>query len=391
MVQKTAYIVDDEESMIEVLSEMLEELGYRVHGFNRAEQFFARAVQPSPGSILLLDLNMPGMDGIQVMRRLTDLKDPPDLILISGFDESILSAAEKLGRVHKLRILGSLKKPIHPNKLRKMLACAERSQQQQSRNKVSGNGEIPVEELESALKRNEFILHYQPQLRMHDKKLVGLEALVRWQHPQRGLLFPDAFIPLAERYGVIERLTQNVIASVVNQGHQWDASGILPRVSVNVSPKDIVGLTLPEQLSDLLAENSLSPENLTVEVTETAVLAELVTSLDILTRIRLMGINLSIDDFGTGYSSLQLLHQLPFNEIKIDRSFVANMKCDREALNIVKSCINLGHDLNLCVVVEGIEDQDTWNLLVDLGCDIAQGYFISKPVPPNQLAGFLRG
>ncbi|MFK5893488.1 MAG: EAL domain-containing protein, partial [Pseudomonadota bacterium] len=184
---------------------------------------------------------------------------------------------------------------------------------------------------------------------------------------------------------LMSELTHWVISNVVQQERQWQKNDLEICVSANISANDITSLTLPEQLVQLLSDNELDPTRLTLEVTESALMGELVTSLDILTRLRLKGTGLSIDDFGTGYSSLSQLHRVPFTELKIDQSFVFNITEDPEARAIVKTCIMLGHELNMLVVAEGVEDQETWDILTQLGCDIAQGYFIARPMPADKL------
>jgi len=188
----------------------------------------------------------------------------------------------------------------------------------------------------------------------------------------------------------MEKLSHWVIKNAVLQEQQWLDAELLIPVSINISATDITSLALPEQLAELLDNNKLDPTVLTLEVTESVLMGEQITSLDILTRLRLNGIQLSIDDFGTGFSSLSQLHQLPFSELKIDQSFVSKMLKDSEALAIVKTCILLGHELNMQVVAEGVEDQETWNVLAENGCDLAQGYFIAKPMPNNDLIEWLR-
>ena len=184
-------------------------------------------------------------------------------------------------------------------------------------------------------------------------------------------------------------LTYWMIRKVAAQAQRWQSAGIPLVVSVNISALDITTLTLPEQLSELLMSNKLDPTLLTLEVTESELMGELVTSLDILTRLRLKGIGLSIDDFGTGYSSLLQLHRVPFSELKIDRCFIAGMTTDAEAYAIVKTCIILGHELGMRVVAEGVETKAQLHELNELECDSAQGFFFSRPVPEKELTAWV--
>ncbi len=385
------YLLDDEAGMLDLLADVVELAGLRARGYTCARRFFEEVTAFESGTILVLDLLMPGMDGIEVMRRLAEMDQAPALILISGHDIGVLHAAEKLGRAQKLEILDSLAKPVSLGLFRSILekyAGNDTSEDQsESRAAIRKPG---AAQLRQAIHDGQLVLHYQPQVEMKTGTLAGVEALVRWQHPDQGLIYPGGFIPLAEQKGLMGELSHWVVGEVVRQEQLWRESGLLISVSANISAENIASLTLPEYLSQLLADNQLDPTRLTLEVTESALMGELVTSLDILTRLRLKGMGLSIDDFGTGYSSLSQLHRIPFTELKIDLGFVSNMTADTEARAIVKTCILLGHELNMKVVAEGVEDQHTWDLLTGLGCDVAQGYFIAKPMPAAEVLKWIR-
>jgi len=333
---------------------------------------------------------MPGMDGIEVMRRLTAMTNPPALLLISGHDVGVLHAAEKLGRVHKLNIIASLNKPLRLSVFQQILQsyCAGNKRGSET-NPVLERELIIVDELREALKHKQMVLFYQPQINIKTGKCVSCEALIRWRHPYRGLIFPDEFIRIVEVHGGMELLTNWVISEAIKHTLKWQQEGREIPVSVNVSADNIRSLALPEQVSDLLIKSKLNPGMITLEVTEGALMGELVTSLDILTRLRLKGVGLSIDDFGTGYSSLSLLHKIPFSELKVDMSFVMPMLEDEEACAIVKTCIMLGHELGMEVVAEGVESKAHLQALADLGCDIAQGYYFSRPVSEPDFLSWL--
>ena len=381
MTQRIVYLLDDEPDMVELLGDMVEIAGLEARSYTRASHFFEQVTTFDTGSILVLDLHMPEMDGIEVMRRLAQMDNPPALILISGHDIGVLHAAEKLGLAHYLEVIATLDKPVKLDRFQQVLEqhipSVERLQQKDG---LAVEHELTVEELRHAICSEQLILHYQPQFEIASGMLSGVEALVRWQHPEQGLIYPDRFIPLAEQSNLMGELTHWIIGQVVQQGQLWQSAAVPVMVSVNISADDITSLTLPEYLTELLADNKLDPTRLTLEVTESALMGELVTSLDILTRLRLKGIGLSIDDFGTGYSSLSQLHRVPFSELKIDHSFVANMLEDPEAHAIVKTCIILGHELNMQVVAEGVETEEHLEQLKQMGCDKAQGYFLSKAV-----------
>ena len=333
MKQRTVYLIDDEIDMLELLSDVIESTGLIAQPYNRASHFFEQVNEFEKNSILVLDLNMPDMDGVEVIRRLSTMPAAPSLILMSGYDSSILHAAEKLGKARNLEILAYIGKPIDIEKFKNLLSTTVVDKTTPP--VISTEREPSFEELQWAITHEQLILHYQPQVNILTGGMFGVEALIRWQHPTRGLTYPDRFIPLAEQKGLIGAITHWVIETAVKQRQRWRKQGLDLLVSVNISAVDITSLTLPEQLADLLANNQLDPTMLMLEVTETTLMSELVMSLDILTRLRLKGVGLSIDDFGTGYSSLSQLHRVPFTELKIDRSFVANLSQDEEARAIV--------------------------------------------------------
>jgi len=385
------YLIDDEPDMLDLLTEVVGLTSLESLGFTQASVFFEQVNSFSNDSILVLDLNMPEMDGIEVMRRLAVMENPPALILVSGHDAGVLHSAEKLCKAHKLELIASLAKPLSPDKLLNLLNQYINRIQVLKNNKSSiDNIHISPTELEQAIKQNELVLHYQPQVAVATGMLIGVEALVRWQHPRYGLIYPNYFIEIAEKNNLIGLLTQWVIEEVVNQEKKWQENGLTITVSVNISAENITSLALPEQLSALLEDNQLDPTRLNLEITESALMGELVTSLDILTRLRLKGLNLSIDDFGTGFSSLSQLHRVPFTELKIDQSFIFDLNVDDMSKAIVKTCIILGHELNMKVVAEGVEDEKTLEQLRLMGCDVAQGYYISRPIDAEDLVVWLK-
>lgn len=386
MTTPIVYLIDDEPGMLDLLADVVEMAGMEPRTYTRATEFFEVIDTVDSNAILVLDLFMPEMDGIEVMRRLAEVPNPPALILISGHDTGVLHSAEELGRAHSLKILASLSKPVSVVKFQSLLRpLAIPGQDVKSLDHKSSWRGFTPRDLQRAIMEDELVLHFQPQLDIEHGEIAGVEALVRWQHPEQGLIGPDRFIPLAERFGWMEGLTSLVLNKAIHQVQKWKDAKFDITVSINISADNITSVALPEQLAALLREKKLDPTRLTLEVTESSLIGELATSLDILTRLRMKGIKLSIDDFGTGYSSLVQLHRMPFTELKIDRSFVSNMTDDAEARAIVKTCILLGHDLGMQVVAEGIEQPSHLNLLWQMGCDIAQGYLLSRPVPGDDL------
>ena len=244
-------------------------------------------------------------------------------------------------------------------------------------------------ELRRAIEQGQLVLHYQPKVDAHTGQILGVEALARWQHPEQGLVPPDEFIPLAERTGLIGPLTHYVLDEALRQGRQWSDAGHDLSVAVNVSARRLLDLQFPHEVAALLARHQVPAERLVIELTESTIMADPVHALDILTRLNIMGVQLSIDDFGTGYSSMAYLKHLPVHELKVDRSFVSQMLQSSSDAVIVHSTIDLGRNLGLRVVAEGVENALTLQQLDLLGCHAVQGYHISRPIPPDQLASWL--
>jgi diguanylate cyclase (GGDEF)-like protein len=233
-------------------------------------------------------------------------------------------------------------------------------------------------------------LHYQPKLAVASGAVCGAEALVRWQHPQYGLILPDQFICLAEQTGLIAPLTRWVLEASLRQCRCWQRRGLPLVIAVNLSMWDVHDPEFPDSIARLLRATNVPPDALRVELTESTIMADADHTLDVLTHLAALGVRLSVDDFGTGYSSLSYLTRLPVDELKIDRSFVQHMAIQSHDAAIVASTIGLGRGLGLRVVAEGVEDRETWDLLAGLGCDVAQGYYVSRPLPALAFARWLR-
>lgn len=384
------FIVDDDTSTCNLLKTIVEPTCANVEIFQHPREFLTLALDVE--DIVILDLMIPEMDGIEVIRHLAKHKSPTRLILISGYDSGVLHSAETLALGCGLNVINTFTKPINTKGLTRLLTALSGDLAQKeivSTNNDKSNQRkfefIPTEkDLRDAIDNKQLVLYYQPQINMKTGSVYGAEALVRWLHPEYGIIFPDKFIALAEQTGLIEQLTEEVIHLAISQSAQWQKLNKSIRLSINVSAQNITSLKLPEQLGMLVKEYELDPSMIVLELTESALMGSMVTSLDVLTRLRLKGFQLSIDDFGTGYSSLSQLHKIPFTELKVDQSFVANMKQDSDSAAIVETCIMLAHKLNMEVVAEGVEDIETWDVLLAEGCDIAQGYYIAKPMPGHE-------
>ena len=241
-----------------------------------------------------------------------------------------------------------------------------------------------ITEIKVAVEQNQLSLYVQPKIDFITGKLLAAEALVRWNHPERGLIYPDMFIPFAEQTGHISKISYWMLSEAAKYSALWQKQGLNIALAVNLSARDLIDIELPNKLIAILAKHTLFANSLTLEITESSIMDDPVRALDTVERIAKMGIQLSIDDFGTGYSSLSYLKRLPVNELKIDKSFVMNIEHDQDDVIIVRSTIELGHNLGLKVVAEGIENKKTWDILKAMGCDYGQGYYMSKPMPASK-------
>jgi EAL domain-containing protein (putative c-di-GMP-specific phosphodiesterase class I) len=243
--------------------------------------------------------------------------------------------------------------------------------------------------MRAAVDDDQFVLHYQPIVNFQTAEIDSLEALVRWNHPDRGLLYPDSFIPLAEQTYHIGEITQWVIKHAFQQLAAWNKQGIKLGVSINISAHDLLDLNLPELIKNKIDEHDLEPSQITIELTESTLMLHVYKTLSNLQKLRNLGVKIYIDDFGTGYSSLQYLKRFPVTGLKIDKSFVLNMTQNDNDAIIVRSTIDLAHNMGLTVVAEGIENQLAYDVLEILGCDNGQGYLLAKAMNPDEMVAWL--
>ncbi|MFV1984397.1 MAG: EAL domain-containing protein [Thiohalomonadales bacterium] len=378
-------VIDDEVDLANFVSNVAEQNGYVVEIFNSGKLFINE--YHNQANVIILDIMMPEIDGIELIRFLAGENCVAQIVLISGFDSGVLYSAKKLANEQGLNIAGTLSKPFRFDEIHKLLKGLPIIQTSIPIHKSTQ--QISVEELQNAINSNELVTYYQPQVTINDYTKLSVEALVRWQHPEKGLLGPDLFIPMAEQYDLIDGLTWVVLKQVMAQCQAWAKLGLTVQVAINMSAQTLQDLNLPIKLGDLVKRYNLQASQFILEVTESALMTELIKSLEILTRLRMKGFSLSIDDFGTGYSSLIQLNRIPFSELKIDKSFVINMKNEPEALAIVETVILLGNKLGMDIVAEGVENKDNLESLSNLGCTIAQGYYISKPISGDKITNWL--
>ena len=393
MIDARVLILDDDEMVAAALHAMSQGVGAQARATTEPESFFAALESWQPTHILL-DLNMPNLDGMQVMAELASREIEAGIIVVSGVGRRVIDAAARTAAARGLRVVGVLDKPFLLEDLEHLLesdAALSVPLAPAVSTRRAAAVTVTVAEIGRALERGELFLAFQPKVECRTRTLAGFEALVRWQHPEHGVVMPDRFIPVAEESGLIDALTMRV----VDLGLAWlagwhDADGIDANVSraanqltlsINVSPHSLGNAGLVEEIEARCAVHGIAPTRVILELTETATMADPVASLDLLTRLRAKGFLLAIDDFGTGFSSMVQLVRLPFSEIKVDKSFVMTSGTSLESRKVIRSVVELGRSLSLTTTAEGVEDEEVLALLRDLGCDLAQGYLESRPLP----------
>lgn len=380
-------IVDDEPFMCNLISRVLKQVGANDISVSSDGQAALDHLSDNATDIVFCDLSMPGMDGVEFLRHLAQTDFGGAVILVSGEDSRVLETARKLAIAHNLTVLGALAKPIKPEEVNALLNKFQAiipKQRDYENFKV-----LDVEELCAGIEGDELEVFYQPKVSVIDKRLVGVESLVRWRHPKLGLIPPVQFIPMTEKHQLIDALTNVVFTKTARQGGIWLAEGRNIKVAVNISVDSLTHLDFPEYIVNTAALHGLDPSHIMLEVTETRIMQDLKSPLEILTRLRLKGVSLSIDDFGTGNSSMEQLKRIPFTELKIDRAFVCGASKDKVAQTMLESSVALAKSLGMTTVAEGVEDQEDWDLVASLGVDIVQGYFIAKPMPADKFNEWL--
>jgi EAL domain-containing protein (putative c-di-GMP-specific phosphodiesterase class I)/DNA-binding CsgD family transcriptional regulator len=340
---------------------------------------FAQRLRTQPPQVVLLDLQLGETDGVEQLRLLAERQYAGSLVLMSGFDARVLSTARALGQSLGLRVEAVLQKPLRVPELEAVLRDLQSAGQAPSAERVL-----------TAIDNDELVLEFQPVVARKPRLLKKLEALVRWEHPTTGRIPPGDFLPLIEsNTGIIDALTDWVVGAAVEAYQVLAALGVNVPLAVNMSTQNLHDLIVPDRLEQRLRAGGMPARHLCLEITETAAFRDASMTMDILSRIRLKGMQLSIDDFGTGYSSLKMLRQMPFTEIKIDRSFVNDVTTSRDSRAIVKSIMDLASNMEMGCVAEGVETEETAELLEKLGACDMQGFLIAQPMPVEAIPGWL--
>lgn len=377
-------MLDDNVFFLELVGDMLRNLG-AAEVLTETEGGRALAhVETEKPDMVICDLGMPGMDGIEFLRHLAGQEYSGGVVVLSGLDKAVLKSAENLARSHGLNLLGVQQKPLEEDALAAIIARLGQSRPQRGGKAVPEVEMLAPEELREGLEAGRVEVFFQPKVSVRGRHVLGAECLARWRHPERGLLTPDAFISVAEQHGLIDALALAVFRNAVAQLGQWRKQGQQISVAINLSMDNLNRLDLPDVFEKIAHEAGVETGAIILEMTESRLMDNYTLSLDILTRLRLKGFGLSIDDFGTAYSTMENLKQLPFTELKIDRAFVNGASRDRMERAILDSSVRLGKALKLNLVAEGVETQEDWELVARCGCNEVQGYFIAPPMPAHE-------
>jgi EAL domain-containing protein (putative c-di-GMP-specific phosphodiesterase class I)/ActR/RegA family two-component response regulator len=379
-------VLDDDEAVARTMCDALAGAGHEARSTTSADRFFALLAQWEP-SHLVVDLVMPEVDGLSILGSLAESGCKAPIIISSGMGGRVLAAAQRFAVEHGLFIAGVLPKPFTSATLDGLLAKAPPAVT--ASNMQPDSASVTAAALSAAIARGRLGVAFQPKFALPGSRLCGFEALARWHDPEHGHVPPSLFVPLAERHGLIDALTETVL----QQALSWFAS--LPHgdelsIAVNVSAPTMEDPDFARRLTGLCRDHGVAPEQVTLELTETIANDEGAPALGQLTRLRLHGFQIALDDFGTGHATMTAVARLPFSELKVDRSFVMGATTSNEDRAVVASVIDLGRNLGLRTCAEGIEDADTLALLTDLGADVAQGFYLGLPMPGDEAAALTR-
>jgi EAL domain-containing protein (putative c-di-GMP-specific phosphodiesterase class I)/AmiR/NasT family two-component response regulator len=327
--------------------------------------------------IIISDLDMPGMDGMEFIRRLGHAHTPVSMVVASSLSSTLIASVANMAEAYGITLLGVVEKPLTSKKL---LPLIERHQPRPAEPKRVAAPTFTLDEVEAGLKNDEFEPFFQPKIELATGRIKGAEALARWRHGRQGIVSPSAFIRLLEDNGLVDELTWIMLRKAAACCSAWRKTGVDATVSVNLSTKSLDDTEIAGRVTELVRSQDIAPRNMVLEVTESAATIDVGRTLENLARLRMRGFGLSIDDYGTGYSSMQQLARIAFTELKIDQSFVTGAAKQRSARAILESSVRMAKKLSIASVAEGVETRDAFDLLCRIRCEMAQGYFIAAPM-----------
>jgi EAL domain-containing protein (putative c-di-GMP-specific phosphodiesterase class I)/FixJ family two-component response regulator len=338
---------------------------------------------PQPPDVVLVDLDMPGMDGVEFIGHVAQSRLARGIALVSALDPALLNTVQTMARAYGLRVLGSVEKPLTVERLRGLLAAYDASLHREDEDEAV---EVTLDEARDALRRGDLLPWFQPQVEFINGRVIAVEALARLRRADGRAVRAGHFVPLLEREGYAQQLTDSMLEQAVRWKKRWeDDEGLRLHVSVNVSPSTLADPGAADHYQQIVQDHGVDPADVMLEITEGSVVTDAARGLGVLARLRLKGFGLSIDDFGTGYSSLAQLSQIPFTELKIDQDFVSGANGEPRKRAVIEASLDLARKLQLEVVAEGVETIEDWQMLAEMGCGVAQGFLIAGPVPGEEL------
>lgn len=386
---KHLLVLDDDPDILALIASAAQLSGFSVYTTTEPDDFFNNIDQCNP-DIAIIDLVMPKQDGVEILQRLAnDTSHRPLLVITSGAGERVLDAAKRIANELGLEVAGLLSKPFRISSIRALLAKETYPSRGSSSFAVNPSEHhnpphtFSPDELVSAISKKQLVAYYQPKVCSRTGDLKGFEALARWQHPEYGLVLPDSFVGAMENAQCIWEMTTEITRQALTFINNLNRDDL--HISVNLSAKLLDRSDLVEFMTATCAEYDIPTDRVIFEITESSTNDNTSIALSMLTRLRVKGFRLSIDDFGVGYSSLVHLSRFPFSEIKVDKSFVHRLEHSDEAAKIIKTIVALGQGLSLEVVAEGIETADQLKILSAYGCDTIQGFYVSRPLPPEEM------
>ena len=375
-------ILDDTVELAEMICAIAESAGFETTSTSDIDSFNLALEKDPPGTIIL-DLQMPEVDGVEVLKQLAADRSNAGILLISGMDKRTIDSAESFGRTAGLNMLGNLQKPFVPEVLFAKLSKIR-----------SATRQLTDADLAAAIDNSTLVLHFQPVIRRIKTGVwhaESVEALLRWDHPALGLLTPGQFLPLvgSDRSILMRRLTDFVFQRGIEYLQTWQSQGLHLGLRINIAAGFITDTDFPDRLDDFLAQNQADPTLLTLEIGDSAAVSQSADCSEILTRLRLKGISLSLDDFGAPGQPLESLFRLPINEMKIDRSITAGLTNERGSSVVLRGLVSMASQLGISSCVEGVETAEQFKLVDDIGCDLAQGFHVGRPVVSREISGVL--
>lgn len=389
---KTALIVDDDRFVLHTSAAILRKIGFKnVELADTVSDAVSIVANASPSvALVITDLNMPETDGLELLRHFEESGYTGDVVIFSGEDRKTLKMAETLANARKLSVLGAVEKPLNPSSLLRLLSAEKQSKAREPIIESTPTIDIPADKLDEAIENGDIIPWFQPIIDASTLRPIGVEALSRWTDASGQVISPRNFIPLADKYQLIDKLTYSVIEKAAVLDNQWTKQGLDLKISINIfSISSFYNLWFPEDLDLVISGFGGYLKNFQLEVTETQLMQDLVRPLEVLLRLHMKRVKLSIDDFGNSHSNLSQIRDLPFDEIKIDRSYIQSSAQNERGDVILKSSIEMAKELGLNVVAKGVETEADWKRVKDLGCDQAQGHFFAMPMPGEDIPGWI--